>query len=144
MQINGLPWVFLFLGPTFESTCTYKPRHFALELDGEVLEGPLLLVVVANGQYFGGGMRVAPMAQLDDDLLDVIMVRPMSRLRILRLLPKLIDGSYIALTELVEHRCCRSVRLSSPGMRMQVDGEILQIEDARVGICDQRLMLLMP
>jgi len=135
-----LPYLYGVLRTLF----TYEPRRFAVELDGETRQGPLLLVAVANGRYFGGGMHVAPMARLDDDLLDVIMVRPMSRLRIVRLLPKLIDGSYIQLTEVVEHRRCRSVRLSSPGMRMQVDGEIIAIEDAMLDIGDQQLMLLMP
>jgi YegS/Rv2252/BmrU family lipid kinase len=135
-----LPYLYGVLHTLF----TYKSRDFTIELDGEPRQVSLLLVAVANGQYIGGGMHVAPMARLDDDLLDVIMVRPMSRLRILRLLPKLIDGSYIALTDVVQHRRCRSVRVSSPGMRMQADGEIAEIEDARIDVSDQRLLMLMP
>jgi len=135
-----LPYLYGVLHTLF----TYKSRHFTIELDGETRQGPLLLVAVANGQYFGGGMHVAPMAKLDDDLLDVIMVQPMSRLRILRLLPKLIDGSYVKLTEWVEHKRCSTVRISSPGMRMQIDGEVNEVEDASLSIADQRLMLLMP
>ena len=135
-----LPYLYGVLHTLF----TYKPRHFTIDLDGERRQGPLLLVAVANGQYFGGGMHVAPMARLDDDLLDVIMVQPLSRLRILRLLPKLIDGSYIKLTGVVEHRRCSSVRIASPGMRMQMDGEIGEIEDALLDTGDQRLMLLIP
>ena len=135
-----LPYLYGVLHTLF----TYKPRHFTIELDGEARQASLLLVAVANGQYFGGGMRVAPMARLDDNLLDVIMVQPLSRPRILRLLPKLIDGSYIQLTDIVEHKRCQAVRIASPGMRMQMDGELGDVEDALLTIGNQRLMLLMP
>ncbi len=123
---------------------TYKPIHFTVEIDGEKHEGPLLLVSVANGQYIGGGMHIAPMARLDDDLLDLIMIKPVSRLRIPFLLPKFIDGSFIKLTHLVEHRRCRTVCISSPNMRMQMDGEVAAVENAMLNIGDLRLMLLMP
>ena len=135
-----LPYLYGVLHTLF----TFKPRSFTLELDGEVRQELLLMVSVANGQYIGGGMHIAPMARLDDGLLDVITIRPVSRLRIPFLLPKFIDGSFIRLTYLVEHRRCRTVRISSPGMRMQMDGEVTAVEDALLSIDGHQLMLLMP
>jgi len=135
-----LPYLYGVLHTLF----THKPRHFTIEFDGETRQGPLLLVSVANGQYIGGGMHIAPMARLDDDLLDVIMIQAVSRPRILRLLPEFINGSFIKRTDIVEHKRCRTVRISSPGMRMQMDGEVADVEDAVLGIGDQRLTLLMP
>ncbi len=123
---------------------TYQPRTFTLEIDGEAQTVPLLLVAVANGQYIGGGMHIAPMARLDDDLLDVITIRWPSRWRIPFLLPKFIDGSFIQLKDLVEHRRCREVRIASPGMKMQLDGEIVPVEDARLRIGQSYVTLMMP
>ncbi|MBI4820186.1 MAG: diacylglycerol kinase family lipid kinase [Deltaproteobacteria bacterium] len=53
----------------------YRPLPMAIEVDGALLyEGPVIAGVVANGQYFGGGMRIAKDARLDDGLFDVLVV----------------------------------------------------------------------
>jgi YegS/Rv2252/BmrU family lipid kinase len=51
----------------------YRPTPVRIKVDGRTLhEGPVVLCAVANGQYFGGGMRIARDAQPDDGLLDVV------------------------------------------------------------------------
>lgn len=135
-----LPYLYGVLHTIF----TYQPIDFHIEIDGEAQDQPLLLVSVANGQYIGGGMHIAPMARLDDDLLDIIMIKPVPRWRIPFLLPKFIDGSFIKLEHLVEHRRCRTVRITAPANQMQVDGEVCAIADARLSIDGQKLKLLMP
>lgn len=71
------------------------PIHYRLTLDGEVLETDALLVAVGNGPSLGGGMRLAPNARLDDGLLDVAVVRPMSRIGFLRLFPSVFRGTHV-------------------------------------------------
>ena len=64
-----------FLIGTLRALARYRCPSVALRVDGElVFEGPLVLAAAANGQYFGGGMHVAPGARLDDGLLDVVIV----------------------------------------------------------------------
>jgi len=76
----------------------FKPLRYRLELDGvrEELEG--MLVSVANGTSFGGGMRIAPDALLDDGQLDVVVLGPVSTPEFLRVFPTVYTGSH------VEHR----------------------------------------
>ncbi len=53
---------------------SYRPQSVRIEVDGEAFhEGPVVTCAVANGQYFGGGMRFAPEAQIDDGQFDVVL-----------------------------------------------------------------------
>jgi diacylglycerol kinase family enzyme len=64
-----------FVGAIGASLIEYRRRPVRIRVDGEVLhEGPLLLGAVANGRYFGGGVKIAPEAELDDGGLDVVLL----------------------------------------------------------------------
>ena len=56
----------------------FRPRIYHLELDGEARVTAAMLIAVANGPSYGGGMRVCPDAVLDDGLLDLMLVEPLS------------------------------------------------------------------
>jgi diacylglycerol kinase (ATP) len=96
--------------------------HYRLEIDGEVLEVDSPLLSVANNTTIGGGMKVAPDALLDDGLLDVFIVKPMSRLRFIRLFPKVFSGTHAGLP-VVEFRRGRTVTVSAPDIVGYADGE---------------------
>ncbi len=55
----------------------------------------MLLVAIANGSYYGGGMRIAPDARTDDGILDVCVVGDISRLTAVRQLPNLYRGTHV-------------------------------------------------
>ncbi len=64
-----------FLIGTARGTLGYRARPLRLDVDGErVFEGRVLSVAVCNGQYFGGGMWVAPNADLSDGLFDIVVI----------------------------------------------------------------------
>jgi YegS/Rv2252/BmrU family lipid kinase len=72
-----------FAQGTLGATFAYTPAEMRLVVDGEpVFEGAIMNIAVCNGQYYGGGMNVAPMARLADGLLDVVVmpVQPLHRL----------------------------------------------------------------
>jgi len=58
-------------------------------------DGPITLANISNGPWVGGMFHIAPMAQVDDGFFDLIIADPMSRARILPLIPKLMRGSHI-------------------------------------------------
>jgi YegS/Rv2252/BmrU family lipid kinase len=65
-----------FMIGSAKTMATYKPQHVKLALDdGPAVEEDITLVAVANGQYFGGGMWIAPDAVVDDGRFDVVAVR---------------------------------------------------------------------
>ena len=68
---------------------TFKPLRYTLELDGESAQVEAMLVAVGNGPSFGGGLRITEGALLDDGLLDVVIIKPMSKPDLVRTYPKL-------------------------------------------------------
>lgn len=80
------------------------------------------LVAVANTDRFGGGMRIAPDAVPDDGLLDITVVGPVGRVRLLRFFGRVFRGTHTALAEVTTYRGTR-VALSCPGVQLWADGE---------------------
>lgn len=102
----------------------FRPVPYELELDGQAWETSAMLVVVGNAPSYGGGMLVTPDAQLDDGLLDVLVVKPLSKSKFLRVFPKVYSGAHVTLP-FVETRRARTVRISAPDIVAYVDGERL-------------------
>jgi YegS/Rv2252/BmrU family lipid kinase len=84
-----------FLYHSLAAVMRYGSRMVRVDVDGEVHEGPVQNVVVANGRYFGGGMHIAPQASLDDGLFDVILAADLGVRRSLGGLPRLYKGTHI-------------------------------------------------
>ena len=73
----------------------FKPRNYEIEIDGQRFSTRAMLIAIGNGQSYGGGMRVCPNADLNDDLLDVMVLGPISKLKFLRVFPKVYAGTHI-------------------------------------------------
>jgi diacylglycerol kinase (ATP) len=84
-----------FLYHSLAALATFGSRMVRVDIDGEAIEGPMQSVVVANGSYFGGGMRVAPGARLDDGLFDVVLTADHGLRRSLAGLPGLYKGRHV-------------------------------------------------
>lgn len=107
------------------SVLGFRPSSYDVVVDGEAHRFDAFTVVVANSGYYGSGMHVAPGAVIDDGLLDVVVIRAASKLRLVRALPKLYDGSHVALEEVVVLRGRSvSVRAANPTLAYG-DGEQL-------------------
>ncbi|HCB06192.1 MAG TPA: diacylglycerol kinase [Nocardioides sp.] len=100
----------------------FKPLHYTLDLDGQQKSLEAMLVAVGNGPSFGGGLRITEGAVLDDGLLDVVIIKPMSRGGLVRTYPKLFNGTHVTHPQYEHHRV-RSVTVASPGITTYADGE---------------------
>ncbi len=100
-----------------------RPHGLRLELDGQVLEQDNLLLMVSNSRYTGTHFLIAPGAEIDDGWLDVTLLRPLPRLRLLRLFPSIYSGGHLRYPEVSLHRA-RTIRISMPeGFLLAPDGE---------------------
>lgn len=77
----------------------YRPARYRVSVDGVAAEYDAANVVVASSAYYGKGMRIAPAAVVDDGLLDVVVIEAASRPALMRSLPKVYDGSHVALPQ---------------------------------------------
>ena len=103
---------------------TFEPLPYTLALDGETRQLDAMLVAVGNGPSFGGGLRITEGALLDDGMLDVVVIKPMSKPGLVRTYPKLFKGTHVTHPQYEHHRV-RSVTVAAPGIVAYADGERL-------------------
>jgi diacylglycerol kinase family enzyme len=85
----------VYLAATMYGLARWRPARFELEIDGRSYAYTGYMAAAANTGRFGGGMRLAPDAQLDDGLLDVVVIEHTSRFKFLRSTPKVFRGTHI-------------------------------------------------
>lgn len=100
----------------------FRPIPYRVTVDGQEIETQAMLVAVANGPAFGGGMRVAPGASYDDGLLDIVILHRVSRVEFVRVFPRVFRGTHVTHPR-VQILRGRRVRLEAPGIITQADGE---------------------
>lgn len=100
------------------------PRRYTLVLDGRVVEVEAVLAAVGNTASFGGGLRITEGAEVDDGLLDVVVVRTLSRTQLVRAFPRLYRGTHTSHPQYEHHRV-RSVTVAADGITAYADGEPL-------------------
>ncbi|HEY0467075.1 MAG TPA: diacylglycerol kinase family protein, partial [Polyangiaceae bacterium] len=84
-----------FIG-SLRALISYSNAPVRLRVDGEiVLEAPIVNVAIANGQYFGGGMKIAPDALPDDGLFDVVAMHELTRAQSMALTPRVYQGTHL-------------------------------------------------
>lgn len=120
---------------------TLRARQYRIVADGVVLERKAMLVSVANNRSLGGGMRIVPHADLADGALDLFVVSAMSRLRFLRLFPKVFAGEHAGLDE-VTFRRVETARIEAEGVVAYADGERIGPLPVEVSIVPGALRIL--
>ncbi len=101
---------------------TFEPLHYELDLDGEPLRFRAMLVAIGNGPSFGGGLRIAEGARLDDGLLDVVAIHPITKPELVRTYPKLFKGTHVHHPQFARY-LARRVTVACPGIVGYADGE---------------------
>ncbi len=120
-------------------------------VDGEVLNpaGKLLLCTVANGQFVGGSYRCAPRSKNDDGLLEVCLVKPVSRLRFLQLMDAYKEGRHLTdprFDDVIVYRRGSEVHISSPDPQFacSLDGEVLYDSELSVSVAEKAIRFSVP
>ncbi|HEU0287210.1 MAG TPA: diacylglycerol kinase [Nocardioidaceae bacterium] len=100
----------------------FEPIQFTLELDGQPYDVEAMLVSVGNGPSYGGGLRICEGAEIDDGLLDVVLVKPVSKAELIVMYPRLFNGSHTTHRQFERHRV-RKVSIAAPDIVAYGDGE---------------------
>lgn len=102
-----------------------RPKRMRLVIDGrEEAPAEYHLVAAANTSTIGGGMKLAPLADAQDGLLDVLTVGPLSRLELLRLMPSIYAGGHVGAPGVVLRRARRVEIYSDETLALNVDGDL--------------------
>jgi diacylglycerol kinase (ATP) len=134
-----------YLCGVFVALFNSRPYRIDLNIDGEIQRKKILLVAFANGKYYGGGMKVAPGADMSDELLDVYLVRWLPRIFILFLLPFFAIGKYMWIP-VAEHYRCRAADVTVEKTLYNVDGELVRHREGTLHfqVGAQQLNVLVP
>ncbi len=122
---------------------TFRPLSYTLDLDGQELRFEAMMVAVGNGPSFGGGLRITEGAVLDDGLLDVVVIHPMSRVELVRTYPKLFQGTHVHHRQ-YRHHLARKVTIAAPGVTAYADGERIAALPLTVEVAPLALKVLVP
>jgi len=101
----------------------WHPGHFVLDTDSG--QHSATFAVVANAASYGGGLRFAPEARMDDDVFDVCLFDSTQRHRFARYLAAAFTGSHLGMPGVTYLRTRRAVAHGNGGRFVQVDGELL-------------------
>lgn len=114
-----------YLLGVMETLFRYRGLNLSIDVDGLRVMVDALLIDVANGAYYGGGMNVAPGANPFDNAFNICVIKKVSILRFLLWLPKFMKGKHIALNDVLYFNA-KDIRVECDRTsKLQLDGELM-------------------
>lgn len=144
---NDAKWIrggFVYPYAALRALAAWKPARFELLLDGERRELTGYSVAAANSRAYGGGMMIAPAAELDDGLLDVVLTAKVGKLRFLLNFPKVFKGTHVDAPEIAVVRAAEvEIRADRP-FAVYADGDHVTDLPARLRVLRGALDVIAP
>jgi len=142
--VTRLSGTALYAVAALRTIATYRPTEMRVRVDDREWSGPAWMVSVANTECYGGGMRIAPEARIDDGALDVIVVHDVSRMQVLRHFPRLIRGTHLEIDG-VDHFRGATAEIHGPdGQEVYASGERVGPLPATVDVLPGALRVRVP
>jgi len=95
-----------------------------VEIDGQRIEREIIITSLANGKYIGGGMKISPLSDVNDGLMDVVIVSKAPKSKIPHLLLQFLKGKHLKNPVTEHYRCTEAKVTLLDGQKTQVDGEV--------------------
>jgi len=110
-----------------------------MEIDGTLISGKNCLIEICNSRYTGGEMLMAPEAKIDDGLFDVVILEPLSRLRLLVTLPKLFKGTHVDNPRIRVIQGKTATIFTKPEKKLLPDGEMFGVTPTHITMLSRRV-----
>lgn len=118
---------------------------YIVEVNGERIEGEQTFICVCNGRFYGGGFNPVPEADPTDGILDVLLVKKVSRMQIPAVIGKYKNGRYRELPQLVHHFRTDSLKiLCSKPNAINLDGELRRADTIEISVAREKLRFFYP
>ncbi len=118
---NTIPFVLSLL----KNLPAYRNKDVRLNIDGREESRRVLSVVVTNGAYFGGGMKIAPQAELNDRKFDVVTLGDVRKAELLQVFPRVYKGTHVTHPKVRMEKAERVTIECDKRILLQADGEIV-------------------
>ena len=131
-----------YAASSLAAIASFRPVQMRITIDGDRREGRYLIVVASNGVRFGGGMKGAPEAQLDDGLLDVSLGGDLGRAAAVSALVRLYRGTHVDGVRVQAARG-REIDIELDGaLPMELDGEVSRVRSLSIRVNAKSLRVL--
>ncbi|MBA7682710.1 Diacylglycerol kinase [subsurface metagenome] len=114
-----------YLAGLLRSLFSYRNKTVVIRVGSKVETKRVLSVVVANGRYFGGGMHIAPRAELNDGLLDMVAIGDVGKFELVKALSMVYKGTHITHPKVSMEKATHIIIDSPEKLLIQADGELL-------------------
>ena len=120
-------------------------EHYVVELNGQRIDGEQTLICACNGRFYGGGFSPVPEADPTDGLLDVLLVRKVTRLEVPKIIGKYKSGRYAELPDYVRHLKTDSIKITCDGLTpINLDGELRTAQVVEMKIAEEKIRFFYP
>jgi diacylglycerol kinase (ATP) len=133
-----------YLAGILKNLVTYRNAPVEVEYDGRRWVGKALLIAIGNGSFYGGGFQIVPPALPDDGCFHVCLVKDVSKIETLRILPRVYRGGHVGHPEVEIFTARRITVKSAVPLRIQADGELLGTLPLSVEVAPRALRVLAP
>ena len=120
-------------------------EHYVVEINGQRIDGDQTLICACNGRYYGGGFNPVPEADPTDGLLDVLLIKKVSRLKVSKVIGKYKSGRYKELTDMVRHFRTKELKIiCDKPTAINLDGELRMAQEVTMSIAREKLRFFYP
>ena len=120
-------------------------EHYVVQICGQTIDSEQTMICVCNGSYYGGGFHPVPTADPCDGLLDVLLVKKVSRLQVPGVIGKYKNGQYAQLPHLVQHmQTDRLTILCDKPTPINLDGELRIAQEVHIRIAEEKIRFFYP
>ena len=120
-------------------------EHYVVEVNGKRIDGKQTMICVCNGRYYGGGFNPVPEADPADGLLDVLLVKKISRMQVPGVVGKYKAGRYKELPELVRYYRTKKVKIiCDKPTPINLDGELRTATEVTMTLAEEKLRFFYP
>lgn len=128
----------------FYTLLSFKKRKVQIDVDGKIIDDEIILLAVGNGKYYGGGMKVLPMAKVDDGYFHICMISGTGKGKLLFLFPTIFKGNHIKYEKYVKIYKGKMVKLKTDDkIFLNIDGEVVSdVNEIVFSIEDKKLTVI--
>ena len=120
-------------------------EHYVVEIDGERIDGEHTFVCVCNGRFYGGGFNPIPEADPTDGMLDVLLVKKVTRMQVPAIIGKYKNGRYKELSEFARYIKTDRVKIfCDKPTPVNLDGELRMAQTIEMSVAKEKIRFFYP
>lgn len=144
LHSQWLPATFVYTYAVLSVLAEFQPKEVRIVHDNGLFEGPIMMAAISNGQYYGAGMHITPIAEMDDNLLDICIVRKVSKPKLIANFPQVFKGAHLDNPHVTFFRSHRVEITTKEQMQLFGDGEYLEETPLKIEILPRVLPVIVP